>query len=249
MTSALSSVLRRGLDWLLPPLCPATGVEVGAHGTVAPEYWASLRFIRAPFCACCALPFPYDAGGGDASRLICGACLDHPPRFRQARAPLVYDDASRRVIMRYKHGDQIQALSVFVPWLQQAGAELIAGADVIVPVPLHRWRLLKRRYNQSALLARALGRAAGKRSCVDGLLRIRPTKPQGKMPNREDRARNVKGVFKVNPARLDMVAGKTVLLIDDVLTTGATLNACADALYAAGAAAVDVLTIARVPRD
>lgn len=241
----IASAARKGLDMLLPPLCPATGAEVDAHGTVAADYWVSLRFIRKPCCEQCALPFPHDLGGASGP-LLCGACIENPPVFRRARAALVYDDASRKIIVRFKHGDQLQAISALVPWLREAGADVLADADVLVPVPLHPRRLLKRRYNQSALLARGVAAACCKPCLVDGLKRIRPTPPQGSL-DRKDRLENVKGAFAVRDA--SAVVGKTVLLIDDVFTTGATLNVCADTLYKAGAAAVDVLAIARVPKD
>jgi len=234
----LSSVL----DWLLPPVCPATGQDVDVHGTVAPDYWASLRFIRQPFCGQCALPFPHDIGGD--GEVMCASCLDNPPSFRRGRAALMYDDASKALILRFKHGDQLQAIRTLAPWLTEAGRELIKDADIIMPVPLHRWRFLKRRYNQSALLAMKIGKMAGKPVLADGLARVRATPPQASQ-KRDARIANVKNAFAV---RGD-VKGKTILLIDDVMTTGATLNACTDALLKNGAVAVDVLCIARVVRD
>jgi len=227
----------------LPPLCPATGQPVDSHGMVTPDYWASLRFIRKPHCPRCAIPYPFEMEGED---LICAACLDNPPRFERARAALVYDDASRTLILRFKHGDQLQAVRTLVPWMIQAGNDILAQSDVIMPVPLHRWRLLKRRYNQAGLLVQALGRHLNKPVSLDGLLRIRATPPQGHQ-TRKDRADNVKKAFAVNP-RYD-VTGKTIVLVDDVMTTGATLNECADALLSAGAKLVDVLVVARATRD
>jgi ComF family protein len=229
------------LDWLLPPLCPATGQDVDVHGTVAAEYWASLRFIRKPCCGRCALPFPHDIGGS-SENLICAGCLDNPPEYRHGRAALVYDDASRKLILRFKHGDQLQAIRTLVPWLLEAGADVLKEADVVMPVPLHRWRLLRRGYNQSALLAQRLGKPVQ----LDNLQRIKSTPPQGHL-KRNERAANVKGAFRVknHPA----ILGKTILLVDDVFTTGATLNACARALLDAGAANVDVLAIARVTKE
>ena len=184
--------------------------------------------------------------GGGGAEVLCAACLESPPLFRQARAALIYDDASKALILRFKHGDQLQAVRVLTPWLAEAGAELIAQADVFVPVPLHRWRLLKRRYNQSALLAARLARQSGKAAAVDALVRVRATPPQGHL-KRAERAANVRGAFRVRDARA--IAGKRVLLVDDVMTTGATLNACAGALLDAGALSVDVLCVARVVRD
>ena len=243
MRGQLAKPLNIALNWLLPPVCPATGQDVDVHGTVAPDYWASLRFIRQPFCNACALPFPHDIGG-EGSHILCAACIDNPPSFRTGRAALIYDDASRSLILRFKHGDQLQAIRTLAPWLRDAGADVLAGCDVIMPVPLHRWRLLKRRYNQSALLAHRLGKRGGKAVALDGLVRARATPPQAAR-KRAERIENVRGAFKVKGS----VAGKTVLLIDDVMTTGATLNACAEALIKAGAAAVDVLCVARVVRD
>lgn len=239
--------LEAGLDWLLPPLCPATGQDVDIHGAVAPEYWASLRFIRPPCCGQCALPFPHDIGGA-SGHLICAVCLDNPPRFARGRAALVYDEASRKLILRFKHGDQLQAVRTLVPWLLEAGGDVLPGADMIVPVPLHRWRLLSRRYNQSALLAKRLAGAADKPVCLDALIRVKATPPQGHL-KRAEREANMRGAFRINPAREAQIKGKNVLLIDDVFTTGATLNACTDTLLTAGAASVDVLSIARVIKE
>lgn len=239
------NLVESALDWLLPPLCPATGQPVDAHGTLDPEYWKTLHFITPPYCAQCALPFPSSVGG-EVAGLICGACLDHPPRFRKSRAALVYDDASRKLILRFKNGDQLQAIRTLVPWLREAGGDILRDADVLVPVPLHRWKLLKRRYNQSALLAQGVGQALGKPVYADGLMRIKATPPQGYL-SRSKRADNVRGVFRAN-GRRDF-AGKAVVLIDDVMTTGATASECADALLAAGAASVDVVSIARVAKE
>jgi ComF family protein len=243
MAAPLSKSLSYVLDWLLPPVCPATGQDVDVHGTVAADYWASLRFIRAPFCRQCAMPFPHEIGGDNP---ICAACLDNPPAFRAGRAALIYDDASRKLILRFKHGDQLQAVRTLVPWLREAGAELLAGADVLIPVPLHRWRLLKRRYNQSALLAQALGKATGKPVLMHALRRVRATPPQGGL-KRAERLSNVKNAFLVADA--GAILDKAVVLVDDVFTTGATLDACARALLNAGAKSVDVLAVARVVKD
>ena len=216
---------------------------------VAPAYRQQLSFIRAPYCARCAMPFSYRVGeaGANDEALICGGCIDHPPHYARGRSALLYDDASRRLILRFKHGDQHQAVRAFTPWMMAAGRDVVDACDLIVPVPLHRWRLLKRRYNQSAMLAVAIGRTSAKDVCLDAILRTRSTPPQGHMA-RDDRAQNVKGAFTINPQRTEAVRGKNILLIDDVMTTGATLNACTDTLMDAGAKNVDVLTIARVAR-
>lgn len=245
MLAKLSKPLGFALDWLLPPVCPATGQDVDVHGTVAAEYWAGLRFIRKPCCAQCALPFPNDIGGSNDT-LICAACLDNPPEFGRGRSALVYDDASKALILRFKHGDQLQAIRTLVPWLLEAGSDLISDADILVPVPLHRWRLLGRRYNQSALLAKALAKRTGKPALLNALTKTKSTPPQGRL-KRAEREANVKGAFLARNS--DAIKDKAVLLIDDVFTTGATLNACTQALFKAGAKSVDVLTIARVTKE
>ena len=150
-------------------------------------------------------------------------------------------------MLRFKHGDRLEGVPAFARWMARAGADLLEGADLLAPVPLHRWRLWSRRYNQSALLALALGRLTGI-SARPGLLQRRRATPAMGHMNRQERERNVKGAFRLNPRQEGVVAGRTVVLVDDVLTTGATVGECARALTRAGAAAVDVLTLGRVVR-
>jgi ComF family protein len=165
-----------------------------------------------------------------------------------SRSVLRYDDASRPMILRFKHGDALHAVPCFVPWLVRVGAGVLDDADMIVPVPLHRGRLWKRRYNQAAVLALALGRATGVAALPDALIRTRATPPQGHK-GAKDRHRNVQGAFTANPKHGALLRGKHIVLIDDVVTTGATVNACAGALKAAKAARVSVLALARVVRE
>lgn len=171
-----------------------------------------------------------------------------PPPFVSARAAVKYDDGSRPLVLRFKHADQTQAVRVFLPWLRRVAAPALQQADIIVPVPLHPFRLLRRRYNQAALLAQALGRETGIMYGSDILRRHRATPSQGHMGYKA-RLKNVRGAFSVRPNRLPQVKGKTILLIDDVITTGATINECCLALQKAGAAAVHVAAIARVVRS
>ncbi len=234
---------KKCIDLLLPPRCIVTGRVVDRQGAIAHEAWQALSFIADPMCRRCGLPFAFDAGAG----AVCGACLARPPHYEQARAALVYDDASRDMILRFKHADHLHAVHSFVPWLRRAGAEMLGAADVLVPVPLHRWRLLKRRYNQAAVLAWALGRDCGLAVMPDGLIRTRSTPAQGHM-NAGERHRNVRNAFAVHPARTAALEGRRVVLIDDVLTTGATAGECVRALKKAGAAEVSVLALARVVR-
>ncbi|HUA54513.1 MAG TPA: ComF family protein [Candidatus Sulfotelmatobacter sp.] len=229
------------LDLLLPPRCLACGAMVEANGLLCPACWSGLSFIAPPLCESCGLPFAFAV----AARTRCAACLADPPPFERARAALIYDDASRRLILGFKHADRTEAAPAFGRWLARAGAALLADADLVVPVPLHRWRLFQRRYNQAALLAHAVGGLAGRPVAADLLVRRRRTPSQGGL-GRQGRRRNVAGAFALKPGQADRLRGRRILLIDDVHTTGATLLECARALRRAGAAAVDALTLARV---
>ena len=235
--------LFRGLiDLLLPPRCLACGTVVSAPGTLCPACWGRVRFLGPPCCACCGHPFEIGLGP-DA---LCPACLRERPRYGRARAVFLYDEGSRALILRFKHADHTGSARYFARWMARAGSELIENADLLVPVPLHRWRLLARRYNQSALLAHALSRLCGVPVAADALTRRRDTPSQGK-GGRDWRRRNVRGAFAVQ--RPDMIAGRRILLIDDVQTSGATLEECARVLLDSGAGSVDVLTLARAERD
>jgi ComF family protein len=176
---------------------------------------------------------------------LCGACTQAPPAFDRARSVLRYDEASRDLILAFKHADRTSLTPAFAAWLKRAGEELIRDADLIVPVPLHWSRLFSRRYNQAALLAVALGNLTGKAVMPDLLTRRRATAKQGHL-GRLARQRNVAGAFVLHPRRLETLVGKRVLLVDDVITTGATVTNCAKVLRQSGAQAVDVLALARV---
>jgi ComF family protein len=234
-------LFHRLVDMVLPPRCLVTGEVVDSPGKLSPAAWAALRFIGAPLCAACGYPFDFQTE--DVS--LCAACLREPPLYASARAALIYDDNSRGVILKFKHADRTDGVHTLAGWMARAGAGILSAADVIVPVPLHRWRLLRRRYNQSALLGQALGRRSGRIFVADALFRRRSTPIQGHKGFRE-RHRNVHGAFAVNPKRLELLQGKTVVLVDDVYTSGATIRECTKTLLNAGAASVHVLTLARV---
>ena len=228
------------LNAVLPPQCLACSAIVEKPGHLCSSCFARFTFITPPHCGICGLPIDQAI----TDDLICGACVVERPSYGRARAVFLYDDHSRQLVLKLKHGDRTDMAVHLAKWMHRSGAELISGADVIVPVPLHRLRLVSRTYNQSALLARALGEIAAKRFAADALTRAKSTASQGGL-SRAQRRRNVAGAFAVS--RPGAVEGKHVLLIDDVLTSGATANACSLALFQAGARSVDVLVLARVP--
>ena len=229
-------LLNRTLDLIFPPH--------GLDGGAAPQTtglsggaWEQISFIEHPLCDGCSAPYAYDTG----SR--CAAYLARPRAFARARAACLYDEASRDLILQFKHADRTELAPLFVRWLSRAGADILEEADAIAPVPLHRGRLLKRKYNQAAEIARPLARQRGLAYLPDALVRRKATDSQGGKSG-TGRRRNVAGAFEV--ARPAAVAGKAIVLIDDVLTTGATAEGCAKSLLKAGARSVDLLVLARV---
>lgn len=235
----LRRMVRVAVDAVLPPLCLSCGEQVAEPGSLCPVCWGKVGFLSAPQCHACGHPFDFDAGA-DA---LCGRCMAEPPPWRRARAVFRYDEHSKPLILRFKHADRLEGAPAFARWLARAGAGLLEDADLLVPVPLHPWRLLARRYNQAAVLAVALGRLHGIAVAPDLLARTRRTQVQGHL-GRDERRRNVRGAFALKDGA--GVEGKTILLVDDVLTTGATLGECARVLTRGGAVAVDVLTLGRV---
>lgn len=229
------------VDFILPPLCPATGEMVDLLGMVDSKFWQSLNFIHAPNCQKCGMPFAFEA-----DNMTCGDCLENPPLFHQNRSALAYDDASRSIILRFKHGDQTHAVKAFIPWLRQAGTAILNKADMMIPVPLHRTRLIKRRYNQADLIGRELAHYYPQIAYhPDALHRIKATESQG-FKKAKDRKKNVFRAFQTNPDY--HFEDKNIVIVDDVYTTGATLNECAKMLYRAGAKEVNCLTLSKVVR-
>ena len=227
------------LDLFLPAL-DAQGAPAMTPGLPA-ESWNRIAFLETPVCDGCGSPWEFDPGPD----VRCAACMARPRAFDRARAACLYDEHSRDLILKLKHADRTDLAPVLARWLLRSAHELVQDADLIVPVPLHRWRLLSRRYNQVAEMARPLGALAGVPVLPDGLARIRRTESQGGK-SATGRRRNVAGAFAVPSGRGNRVEGRRILLIDDVLTTGATAHACARALKAAGAASVDLAVIAKV---
>ncbi|NQV47255.1 MAG: ComF family protein [Rhodospirillaceae bacterium] len=245
---SLRHIGRAVLDMLLPSQCLSCDTLVEDPGTLCVDCWQEISFIGDPHCDICGLPFELAGDSQDiGDGLLCGSCVRKPPVFDRARAAFAYDEHSRGLILAFKHADRTDSATPFAGWMIRAGAGLLADADLIVPVPLHYSRLFSRRYNQSALLAVGIGRLSGIPVNPDLLVRTRRTPSQGKL-SPVARRRNVGGAFKAPAAAEPGLAGRRVLLIDDVLTSGATASAATRALLRGGAKGVDVLTLSRVPK-
>jgi ComF family protein len=236
----LGSLVSAGLDVALPPLCPACRSLVAGNGLCA-ECWGKLAFIAPPYCPRLGIPFAYDPGPG----ILSMQAIADPPAYTRARAAVRFDDIARALVHAFKYGDRLDLAPILGRWMAQAGHELLADTDALVPVPLHWRRLWARRFNQSAALAAAISAAAGVAVNDTALKRVKPTRQQVGLSGAA-RAANVQGAFRVAPAARGEITGRRLVLVDDVLTSGATVDACARALLRAGAAQVDVLVFARV---
>ncbi|HEV2542034.1 MAG TPA: ComF family protein [Methylobacterium sp.] len=247
--SALGEGLRRfaasAIGLIYPPTCIACGAAIGQPHALCAACWSGLRLIERPYCERLGTPFALDLGVGS---LISPGALAEPPVFGRARAVAVYDGTARDLIHRLKFNDRLDLGRTMARMMAAAGSELLQEADLIVPVPLHGLRLWRRRFNQSALLARDIGRQSGKPCDLRALARVKATRPQVGLTRRQ-RAENLQGAFRVTEAGRARITGRRLLLIDDVATTGATGNAAARVLLRAGAANVDLLTFATVTRD
>ena len=241
MRSLMHAPLRRALDLGLPPLCPSCRDLVGGPGGLCPACWSQLSFIARPYCERLGIPFAYDAGAG----LLSLEAMATPPAYGKARAAVRFDDVSRTLVHAFKYGDRLDLGATLGRWMAAAGGDVLAGADALVPVPLHWRRLWARRFNQSAALAQAISAASGVPVAHEALKRAKATQQQVGLSQAE-RARNVQGAFRVPEGGRIHVAGRRLVLIDDVLTSGATVDVCARALLRAGASNVDVLVFARV---
>lgn len=244
VAAALHAAAAAALDVVYPPVCLACGVMTSRHGALCSICWTGVRFIDRPFCEITGIPFDHDRGDG----LVSAAAIADPPSYDRARAAVLHDGPARTLAHGLKYADRADLAPVMAAWMHRAGRELIDASDAIVPVPLHRARLLSRRYNQSAELARALAARTGKPLVSGALTRRKATRPQVGL-GRNARLDNVAGAFAIDAKRASAIAGRHVLLVDDVLTTGATVNAAARVLKRGGAASVSVLTFARVATE
>jgi ComF family protein len=236
----LTAPLRSIIDFALPPRCPGCGVVTPDPDQFCATCWQALHFLAQPCCASCDLPLPY-AGAEGAQ---CAACLARPPQHSGIKAAVAYGPISREIALKLKHGGKIGLARLIALQLRRHLSVLPASA-LLVPVPLHWTRLWRRRYNQSALIAAQLARLSAVEHCPDVLIRKRATRALGGLSARE-RAAMVQGVFTIRRGQQEMVKGRSILLVDDVYTSGATTDACTRTLLRAGAASVTIFCWARV---
>ena len=237
--------LQRVIGAFYPPQCLTCNTQVASDFGLCPDCWRDTPFITGLVCTKCGCPLP---GDGEGEEVICDECLHTARPWSQGRAAMLYRDNARRFVLALKHGDRMELARPAGKWLHQAALPMLRPDTIAVPVPLHWWRMFRRRYNQSSLLAASLAKAAGIIHCPDALLRRRNTGSQ-EGRTRDDRFTNVTGAFAVHPRRLAQIVGRPVLLVDDVMTSGATLAAATEACLAAGAADVCILSLARVAKE
>lgn len=228
----------RFLNALFPPVCLGCRKRVETVGALCSECFSHLKFITAPACLYCGKPLP----GGEEKAKLCGNCLQHKPPYHRASAPLCYEEMSRKLILGLKYGDRLEVVPTFARFMVHAGADILKDADLLVPVPLHWKRLLIRKYNQAAVLSEAVTKLSGVPTDSFVLKRKKATPKQGGF-SKSERYRNVDGVFMFNSKKT--IEGKVIVLIDDVMASGATVSSCAKELYAHGAAEVRILTLAK----
>lgn len=240
--SLARSALRPILDFALPPRCPGCGAVTDEPHRFCLTCWSALTFLGEPCCARCALPFDY----GEGAEVICGRCLAEPPAYHRLRAAVAYGDIARTVALKLKYGGRPGVAETMARFMERHLDG--SAAPILAPVPLHRWRIWRRGYNQAALIAGALARRAGLEARLDLVERVKATPVLRGMGPRE-RKHAVRGAFRINPKRKAELKGRSVVLVDDVYTSGATAGACARILRRAGAERVDVLCWARVVRE
>src|SRR5215472_1800474 len=241
LRGGLRAALRLLIDAALPPLCPSCREPLGDGNGLCAACWTKLSLIEPPYCARLGIPFTYDPGSG----LLSMEAIANPPAYDRARAAVRYDDVARSLVQAFKYSDRLDLAPMMGRWMARAGREVLADAAALIPVPLHWRRLWARRFNQSSALAGAISTLSGVPVAHGGLKRIRAT-PHQVGRSKVERADNVQGAFRVPEEHKAAIACRRLVLIDDVLTSGATVDACTRALLRAGAAHVDVLVFARV---
>ncbi|WP_092989478.1 ComF family protein [Rhizobium sp. NFR03] len=240
LVARLLAAGRGTADLLYPPVCRGCGRFVQRHAAVCPACWASLRLIERPFCEVLGVPFSHDLGRG----ILSADAIANPPPFTRLRSVAIHTGIARDLVHALKYTDRTDLAPMMAAWMLRAGEGVVQAADAIVPVPLHKYRLWSRRFNQSAELARALAHLSGRPMLATALVRRRRTMRQVGL-GATQRQDNVRGAFLVTEAGQSLVFGRHIVLVDDVYTTGATVAAATRALKRAGASEVTVLTFAR----
>ncbi|MCD6034545.1 MAG: putative phosphoribosyltransferase [Rickettsiales bacterium] len=240
LTTQLRELIRTALNLLFPPRCLACRGFVHDHGGLCSVCWNSINFINDPLCGVCGQPLEY--GGGEHT--LCGECIAHTPPYRRARSVFHYTELSKQLVFHFKYYDNTALAPYLAKWMSRAGTVCLEETDFLIPVPLHRRRLFSRRYNQSAILCHALSKETHIPVLAEGLVRRKHTPPQAGL-TRNQRLHNVAGAFAPHPRYKAQWKGKRVTLVDDVMTTGATIHHCTKALLKSGARSVDVLTLGR----
>ena len=231
------------LNFILPPQCFTCGAVVEKRSQLCSDCWKKLNFISKPLCACCGYPFAY----GVSEEALCGFCIHKQPPYDIARATFAYDEGSKPLILKFKHGDALHGVDLLVEWLDRTGYDIYSKLEnpIVIPIPLHWTRLFKRMYNQSALLGQKLAQKRGLEYRPHLLLRPKKTPSLGSF-SRDERKKILSGAFALHSEMKSILKDRDILLIDDVHTTGATIKAAARALKKGGAQKIGVLTLARV---
>ncbi|MBH5322653.1 ComF family protein [Erythrobacter sp. JGD-13] len=240
LSRTISEAFAPLVDLVYPPRCPLCGDGLGEQSGLCLSCWETLALPREPSCTSCQRPLGDDTHEG----MTCAACMQDPPKHDGIATGTIYNDTSRKLVLSFKHGRKI-ALAPMLAGMIRARLAGLEGEWLAVPVPLHRLRLWSRGFNQSALLARELAKAENVELVVDGLVRTKPTPSLGGLGKRE-RARALQGAISPHPKRTDLLKGANVLLVDDVLTSGETTNACVSVLRRAGAKRVKIACFSRV---
>ena len=234
--------IHRFIDFIFPQRCLCCGKVIHSDDSLCVDCFERINFITAPFCKHCGSPLYSENDLSD--ELYCVSCLNHKDAFRFCRSAILYNDGSKKLLLDFKFSDRTENRKLLAKWLFLAGKDIFsAGVDLLIPIPLHYTRLLKRKYNQSAILAKELSTLTNIPVEYKSLKKIKRTLPQV-LCNGKQRQKNVKNAFKV--ANTERIKNKRIVLIDDVYTTGATMKECTKVLLNAGAKSVDVLTVAKV---
>lgn len=235
--------IQTAVSLIYPSSCLSCGVQVQDDFGLCGTCWGETEFLTGATCDCCGVPLPGEAAAGEVLR--CDACLTDPPPWTRGRSALAYTGQGRRLVLAFKHGDRTDLARPASRWLARVGRDLLQDDPILVPVPLHWSRLLRRGYNQAALLAQALAQRTELTCCPDALLRSKMT-PMLEHKSRSERQDVLREAIRINPRQADALRGRAVVLIDDVMTSGATMRACAAAAYANGAKELRILVLARV---